>query len=281
MKKYYIKKIFYMKNSEFGEKYSVSFEDTATLYDSKEEAYERIIREQKYLLKRYNKGIIDISLEDIFKELDKPIFDFSYKSKLDISSNIDLNHLKTISNGIFSSIDSKSLSMYTEICYYEIEKENIIYALIDLDTDENKSKYFLKSGFYKNLEEISNLKENSKLSDNEYKQIAIFDKDDVNDNYDLCYQVVLKVLDGKIDCSNLEFFDDFLVRECFLDCKEEIINDKRELRDKVKELKEEIDKLTKQLKDSQESNIKVNLELQDERKKIKDIINIINSNNKN
>ncbi len=227
--------------------YSISYDKTMPLFDSYENAYERILREKKELVLKLKDSIVGNKAEALVLKMTGD-FEIEFQTdEKDIGKQT--YKISAIDDGIYTKIKGKTMEIEEEFSVVKILKKNLIYTITEGFTDNKYNYKKFYSHFYKNLEDASVKTENIKyLEPEKFAQLTILDKSKIHSNELMIDTVVKDFLLGNIkDSSVFDVFNKDIVSRKFFENKEFIANTLRESREKREEDMKEKETLNKKI----------------------------------
>lgn len=242
MIKYYIKKLMMVKLRDEAPNYSVGFESTLTLYDTFDEAWNRIIREEINIINRNSVKIEEYSKDQIVKEFNKEDINFSYTTKEDDLGG-QVFKFKSVENGLKETI--KNELTYLEITQkiYSIDTSNMLYGLISTKSNATFTEMDIVDNFVEFREDLFYVKElwgfRHKDSHCSY---AMFDKSELRNDVDIARSAMCRYLEGEVSSKTLDYFNKDVLKEALFKSMDDIKREISSLKDDIKNKDSEIKK---------------------------------------
>ena len=255
MTKYFVQKLYKMdfrhtkEAIKEGPTYTINSEKLCTLYDSKQEAYDRILREILGTIKDDNHKY-NLEYDEILSCFMKRNFNFVLE-KEDKELGDAQVHYKKLPDGIFDELKTDAFTITSNRIIIPVEKENILYTIASPDTNEDFILSDFKCGITDKAEEASYVFENYKFwNEKAFVNIFILDKEKIYDDEFLCKQMVkLGFLEGFSPemKDTLKYFNPENVAKYSLEIRSDVIKKINELNKTIETKDEEIEKLNKNI----------------------------------
>ena len=253
MIKYFVQKLYKMdfrhteEAKEEGPSYTIDGERLCTLYDTKQEAYDRILREILGTIKndthKYN-----LEYNEIISFFMKRNFDFVLEKEDEKLGNSQV-HYKKLSDGILNELKTDGFTISSKRIIIPVEKENILYTIASPNTNEDFVLNNFKCGITDKAEEASYVFENYKFwHEKDFVNIFILDKEKIYDDDFLCKQMVsLGFLNGFSPemKETLKYFNPENVAKNMLEIRCDVVEKINDFNKTMAEKNEEIEKLNK------------------------------------
>ena len=282
MEKYYIVKMITIDlNDGKGEKTHRHFEHLVTLYDSYNEAYNKIL---KNIIERIDDedNKYDTGKDEISAQFLKRSFDFTINLLPSETKQATKYHFKKLKNGIFEEIEN-DIKFQVITTIESIEKGNELFTLIESDFNDGNFKSY-KKGIFEDGEDmavcLANYNTFRKLDNKEepFLSVCILDKTKIYDDIYICMQMVREGFLEGFDSNavnTLSYFNPEMLTKCMLDVRKELIQKKNIEEQGKKKWNKEKENLLKQIDDLKKENEKLEetLEKKDEIiRKVKDML---------
>lgn len=251
--------------------YSISYDKTMPLFDSYEEAFDRILRDKKDVVKKQKDELVGVKVEKLLASMTGD-FDIEFDTS---SKELGKQHYRIykIEDGIASELKGKTIEIEEEFKVIKILKKNLTYALTSTFTDNKYNYQTFYSHFYENLENASIDAENLRYMEPEkFSQLSFFDKSKISKSEIVLDTVFKNFLDGEIKSSKVfDIFDKQLLSNKILDSLSDISSLLNENRVSIKDKDKEIEDTKNELKEANERIDKMLEEKNELRRKLKEI----------
>ncbi len=276
MTKYYIiKETKFNKTKNCNEiSFHKSCEPLCNFYDTKSEAYDRLMRQFLGTIKEE----ID-SYELDYDEIVGLFFGKNFNFELIKKDKNDIKYVFTkTSTGVIQKIAASFINLEINYIITPIEKENILYTFIKHETDENYNILEYKYGIFDKIEDVGPIFSLNKYNEEDKElEVFILDKEKIFDDKILCQKMTdMGFIEGfHTDAAGtLNFFDKDILFECMLKTRKNIIKEKNEKLDGMDETKviKKLEKANTELRKTKENLTKKNKELEDKINEIRKLL---------